>query len=126
MKRPKRPQKYTSIKEYLLTKRALTPTISKRNFVPDILKYFYPHKPYRPRLSMTLDDIAGILALTKMEAREVMQEIMAMPRKSKFPFITVRDLACYMKVAQWQIQRYFVGYQQYEEHEMRERFRRKK
>lgn len=127
--RQRRTHKYTNIKQYLIAKRALTPTISKRDFAPafpDILKYFYAHKPYRPRFSITLDDIAGILALTQMEARNVMQEINAMPRKSKFPFITVKDMAIYMKVAQWQIQQYFVSFQQYEHYEMRERYKRKK
>jgi hypothetical protein len=129
MKRQRRPLNLPTVQQYLSSKRAITPIISRGVFarpIPDVIKYFYPHKPYRPRLSITLDDIAGILALTDEEARKVMNEINAMPHKSKFPFITVKDMAAYLKINQWRIQHYFYSCINYEYYEMREKHRRNK
>lgn len=129
MKRHRRPLNCPTVKQYLSSKRAITPIISRGAFarpIPDVIKYFYPHKPYRPRLSITLDDIAGILVLSREEALDVMSEINAMSHKSKYPFITVKDMAAYLKINQWRIQHYFYTCMNYEYFEMRERHRRNK
>ncbi|WP_207515084.1 hypothetical protein [Longitalea luteola] len=129
MKRQRRPLNCPTLKQYLSSKRAITPIISRGVFarpIPDVMKYFYPHKPYRPRLSITLEDIAGILALTDDEARKVMREIDAMPGRSKYPFITVKDMAAFLKINQWRIQHYFYSCMIYEYYEMRQRHRKNK
>ncbi|WP_205514464.1 hypothetical protein [Longitalea arenae] len=129
MKRQRRPLHCPTLKQYLSSKRAITPLISRGVFarpIPDLMKYFYPHKPYRPRLSVTQQDIAGILALNDEEARKVMTEINAMRSKSKYPFITVKDVATYLKVNQWRVQHYFYSCMMYEYYEMRERHRKNK
>ena len=64
--------------------------------------------------------------LSREEALDVMSEINAMSHKSKYPFITVKDMAAYLKINQWRIQHYFYTCMNYEYFEMRERHRRNK
>ena len=84
--------------------------ITQREFAKgysDILRFFYWPKPFQLRLSVSLPDIQEILGLTCVEAWKVTKEIRAMPWKSKYSFISVKDLANYMKVSEWRVQYFF-------------------
>jgi hypothetical protein len=88
--------------------------IPKRAFkqgYPDIVKFIYNSQPFQLRLSVSLLDIQEILGLTYVQAWEVANEIRTMPWKSKYSFISVKDLANYMKVSEGEVQYYFYALQ---------------
>jgi hypothetical protein len=126
MARFRRSKPITSLKQFrYVWGISLFPRFVHPRKIPDTIKHFYPRKRFQARLSITADDIQGILALNSTEAQKIMEEIKAKRYKSPFPFITVKDLARYMHVAQWHIHHYFVTNELYEHYEMRNRHIRK-
>ena len=90
---------------------ARIPKIVFKQGYSDIVKFIYNSQPFQLRLSVSLPDIQEILGLSYVQAWEVAKEIRAMPWKSKYSFISVKDLANYMKVGEWEVQYYFYGLQ---------------
>ncbi len=92
--------------------------------LPDTTKHFYPRKPFRPRLDITLDEIKDILLIGATEAREIVKEIKGKSYKSKYPFITIKEFARYTKLKIWQIHHYFITCEMFERNEIREKHKR--
>ena len=92
--------------------------------LPDTTKHFYPRKPFRPRLDITLDEIKDILAIGTDEAHAIMWEIKSKSYKTEFPFITVKEFTRYAKLKIWEVQHYFITCEMFERYEIREKYKR--
>jgi hypothetical protein len=91
--------------------------------IPDATKHFYPRKPFRPRLDITLEEIKDILIINTADALQIIKEIKSKSYSTEFPFVTVKEFARYTKLKVWQIQQYFITCEIFEGEQIRESFK---